>query len=75
MSPGPVKFNKWLKDRNQTELGRFGMFPAYPTAFIVAAETELEISCSNTFASAFMESSSTDSQFSVHYGPWSASAR
>lgn len=75
MSPGPVKFNTWLKERNQNELSKFSMFPAYPTAFIVAADVEIEIECTSEFTSTFAQSSSSDSNFAVNYGPWSASAR
>lgn len=75
MSPGPIKFNSWLKDRDQTELSRYGTFPAYPTAFIVAADVELEISCDSSFTTGFMESGSSDSSFEINYGPWRSSAR
>lgn len=75
MSPGPQQFNNWLKERNQTELGKFGMFPAYPTGFIVAADVELEITCGDSYAASFMKSSSTDSSLAINYGPWAASAR
>lgn len=75
MSPGPKQFKAWLAARNETELGKFGMFPSYPTSFVVAADVELEISCGESFASSFMASTTTDSSLAINYGPWRASAR
>lgn len=49
MSPGPAALKQALKDRSASALQEYGQFPAYPTAFIVAADTEIEVCYPDTF--------------------------
>ncbi|KAH8144641.1 uncharacterized protein LAJ45_11350 [Morchella importuna] len=50
LSPGPQELKDWLDNGREPELSAYGTFPWYPTAFVVAADTELEIKCSRSDA-------------------------
>lgn len=43
LSPGAVDLKNWIEKGNRTGLDPYSEFPAYPTAFIVAADTVLEV--------------------------------
>ncbi|GIJ92596.1 hypothetical protein Asppvi_001874 [Aspergillus pseudoviridinutans] len=73
LSPGARTMRDWIENGDETTNDKrtnYGKFPAYPTSFIVAADTVLEFK-SNEAASKEMASSlSTDSSIQASYGPW-----
>ncbi|KAI0397923.1 hypothetical protein F5Y17DRAFT_454509 [Xylariaceae sp. FL0594] len=81
LSPGPQKLHELMKAQksdsgqaSQTairELAKYGLFPAYPTSFIVAADTTIEFQGSTQHIEQHFSSSSTSASASVGWGPWS----
>jgi len=59
---------------NVTPTAAYQLFSSYPTAFIVAANVELTFSGDTTHLKSSLESSSTEANISVGYGPFSLSA-
>lgn len=47
LSPGAKDLKDWLDNKRESELAAYGTFPWYPTAFVVAADTELEVGLTN----------------------------
>ncbi|KAH8145973.1 uncharacterized protein LAJ45_09895 [Morchella importuna] len=74
LSPGAPKIQSLLAARNDEALAEYGLFPTYPTAFIVAANTEIEIACGEAHADEFMKASASNTNMAVRYGPWGAKA-
>jgi hypothetical protein len=53
LSPGPELLHQWMdaqqKDTESlSSLAMYNVFPAFPTSFIVACNTEVEVSISHT---------------------------
>lgn len=74
LSPGAAQIKEWV-DKGDPETGankrtEYGKFPAYPTAFIVAADTVLEFKSTQKNSEEMMQSLSTDSSIQASYGPW-----
>lgn len=53
---------------------RFQGFPAYPTAFVVAANVELSFNGDTSSLESSLEASSTEANASVGWGPFGVSA-
>lgn len=74
LSPGAQKIKEWVEkgDSGTGDVTRaqFGIFPAYPTAFVVAADTALEFMSTADNSSEMMKSLATDSSIQASYGPW-----
>lgn len=74
LSPGPSKLRDYIEKKDTKTLEQYGYFPSYPTAFIVAANIELEFRGDTTNLEDAMESSHFDANVKVGYGPFSLSA-
>ena len=72
--PGAAQIKEWVANGDPgsgaTKRTEYGKFPAYPTAFIVAADTVLEFKSSQGKSEEMMRSLSTDSSIQASYGPW-----
>jgi hypothetical protein len=44
LSAGPEAMQTWMKEQDIANLSKYNEFPAYPTSFIIAADTEIEVS-------------------------------
>jgi hypothetical protein len=74
LSPGALALHQYIDQKDSTALSKYPYFPSYPTAFIVAANVELEFRGDTTAIEEAVESSHTDAQVKVGYGPFSLSA-
>ncbi|KAK7705649.1 hypothetical protein SLS64_003602 [Diaporthe eres] len=74
LSPGALDLHKLIDQKNDKALSNYPYFPSYPTAFIVASNVELEFRGDTTALEEAVESSHTDAQVKVGYGPFSLSA-
>ncbi|KAG4286400.1 hypothetical protein FPRO06_07660 [Fusarium proliferatum] len=74
LSPGALDLHKLIDQKNDKALANYPYFPSYPTAFIVASNVELEFRGDTTSLEEAVESSHTDAQVKVGYGPFSLSA-
>ncbi|KAK3361626.1 hypothetical protein B0T24DRAFT_684657 [Lasiosphaeria ovina] len=79
LSPGPELLHAWMdaqgKDpKSIKSLAMYNVFPSYPTAFILACNTEIEFTGDTSHIEQHFHSSSTSSRASVGWGPFSASA-
>ena len=74
LSPGPLKMHQMIKDQNVNEMNNYSQFPAYPTAFIVAADTTIEFKGSTKHIEEKFDSHSNSASASVGFGPWHADA-
>ncbi|KAF4339124.1 Phage tail fiber repeat 2 [Fusarium beomiforme] len=74
LSPGALDLHKLIDQKNDKALANYPYFPSYPTAFIVASNVELEFRGDTTELEEAVESSHTDAQVKVGYGPFSLSA-
>ncbi|KAF4495890.1 hypothetical protein FAGAP_7967 [Fusarium agapanthi] len=68
VSPGPSRIHDMIEDREDEKSGEWA-FPAYPTSFIIAADTIIEFKGE---AKAIEEFSEAGGEV-VGYGPWSVS--
>ncbi|KAF2793192.1 hypothetical protein K505DRAFT_244956 [Melanomma pulvis-pyrius CBS 109.77] len=74
LSPGALSLHKYIDQKNSEALSKYPYFPSYPTAFIVASNVELEFRGDTTALEEAVESSHTDAQTKVGWGPFSLSA-
>ncbi|KAH8678320.1 hypothetical protein BX600DRAFT_532153 [Xylariales sp. PMI_506] len=79
LSPGPMKLRQIIEGQNAGEMNRYTSFPAYPTSFIVAADTTIELTIeqfngSTQHIEQHFSSHSNAGSASVGYGPWSVSS-
>ncbi|KAK6352526.1 hypothetical protein TWF730_009350 [Orbilia blumenaviensis] len=74
ISPGALDLHKLIDQKNDSALAKYPHFPSYPTAFIVASNVELEFRGDTAALEEAVESSHTDAQVKVGYGPFSLSA-
>ncbi|KAF3911056.1 hypothetical protein AA313_de0204049 [Arthrobotrys entomopaga] len=74
ISPGALDLHKLIDQKNDKALAKYPYFPSYPTSFIVASNVELEFRGDTTALEEAVESSHTDAQVKVGYGPFSLSA-
>ncbi|KAJ5725158.1 uncharacterized protein N7483_006515 [Penicillium malachiteum] len=73
LSPGAKTMRHWIENGDETTTDKrtnYGKFPAYPTSFIVAADTVLEFKTDERSSSQMMSSLATDSSIQASYGPW-----
>jgi hypothetical protein len=73
LSPGPEKLHEYVRE-NKPVNAKYAEFCSYPTAFVIATNVELEFSGNTTQLESTLESSSTEANLSVGYGPFSLSA-
>ncbi|RSL69668.1 hypothetical protein CEP54_002196 [Fusarium duplospermum] len=77
LSPGAAKIKTWIERGDNgsgpDKLTDYGKFPAYPTSFIVAADTVLEFKSNESKSEELMSNLSTDSSIKASYGPWGLS--
>lgn len=73
LSPGALDLHKLIDQKNDKALANYPYFPSYPTAFIVASNVELEFRGDTSSLEEAVESSHTDAQVKVGYGPFSLS--
>lgn len=73
LSPGAAQIKNWIeKGDNETGVNKltdYGKFPAYPTSFIVAADTVLELKSTESKSREMMLALSTDSSVKASFGP------
>jgi hypothetical protein len=76
LSPGAEQLQNWMANPKQSisNLAQFNMFPAYPTSFIVAANTVMEFAGNTQHIEQHMSSESSSGSTSVGFGPWSVSS-
>ncbi|KAJ6031762.1 hypothetical protein N7540_002494 [Penicillium herquei] len=73
LSPGAKTMRHWIENGDETTTDKrtnYGKFPAYPTSFIVAADTVLEFKTDERSSSEMMSALATDSSIQASYGPW-----
>lgn len=79
LSPGPKRMQEWLKDVSNSDTRKdtsdFSMFPAYPTAFIIAANTIIEFTGKTSHIETHFSQHSNSGSMSVGYGPFSMNGR
>ncbi|KAF5252805.1 hypothetical protein FANTH_2129 [Fusarium anthophilum] len=68
VSPGPSRIQDVIEDREDEKTGEW-IFPAYPTSFIIAADTAVEFRGESKAIETFWKASGEV----VGYGPWSVS--
>ncbi|SCO92498.1 uncharacterized protein FRV6_16626 [Fusarium oxysporum] len=73
LSPGALDLHKLIDQKNDKALSNYPYFPSYPTAFIVASNVELEFRGDTSALEEAVESSHTDAQVKIGYGPFSLS--
>lgn len=74
LSPGAPDLHKLIDQKNDKALADYPYFPSYCTAFVVASNVELEFRGNTAALEEAVESSHTDAQVKVGYGPFSLSA-
>ena len=74
LSPGPLGLKKLIKEQKIDDIVGYSQFPAYPTSFIVAADTTIEFSGSTQHIEEHFSSHSNSGNLSVGYGPWSVNS-
>lgn len=72
LSPGPESLHKTVAN-NEAVHASYAQFCSYPTAFVLASNVELEFTGDTSNLESALESSSTDANLSVGYGPFSVS--
>ncbi|KAL3459170.1 hypothetical protein BJX64DRAFT_291423 [Aspergillus heterothallicus] len=72
LSPGPEKLHEYVQ-HNRPIPSEYSEFPSYPTAFVVGCNIELEFSGDTSQLESAIESSSTEANLSVGYGPFAIS--
>ena len=73
LSPGEKALQETVA-ANAALDSRFQGFPAYPTAFVVAANVELSFNGDTASLASSLEASSTEANASVGWGPFAVSA-
>lgn len=76
LSPGPENIQKWMAKPKESisDLAKYNMFPAFPTSFIIAANTTIEFHGNTQHIEQHMSSQSNSGSVSVGYGPWSVNS-
>jgi hypothetical protein len=74
LSPGAQSIQTWIKGLNQSELAQYNQFPAYPTSFILASDTQIEFSGKTDHIENHFSAHSDSGSVSVGYGPWSVNS-
>ena len=74
LSPGPLKLHQMIKDQTVEDIALWSQFPAYPTSFIVAADTTIEFRGSTKHVEEHFDSHSNSGGASIGYGPWSVTS-
>ncbi|KAF2019517.1 hypothetical protein BU24DRAFT_386453 [Aaosphaeria arxii CBS 175.79] len=74
ISPGPLGLHRLIASQDVATIDQYDQFPAYPTSFIVAADTTIEFSGSTKHIEEHFDSHSNSGSASVGWGPWSASS-
>ncbi|CZR40513.1 uncharacterized protein FPRO_05413 [Fusarium proliferatum ET1] len=74
LSPGPILLQKMIKEQNAADIAICSQFPAYPTSFIVAADTTIKFTGATKHIEEHFDSYSNSGGASVGYGPWSVSS-
>ena len=74
LSPGPLRLHKMLQEQNLEAIDEWSQFPAYPTSFIVAADTTIEFRGVTKHIEEHFDSHSNAGGVSLGYGPWSVSS-
>ena len=72
LSSGPEKLHEYVRN-NKPVNAKYPEFCSYPTALVIACNVELEFSGNTTSLESALESSSTEANLSVGYGPFSVS--
>ncbi|KAL8804798.1 MAG: hypothetical protein Q9200_005682 [Gallowayella weberi] len=73
LSPGPEELHKYVAQNVPVD-PEYTQFCSYPTAFVVASNVELEFSGNTSSLESALESSSTEANVEVGYGPFALSA-
>ena len=73
LAPGPLKLSRMIASQ-AIDVAHYPEFPAYPTAFIVAADTTIEFTGNTSHIEQHFSSHSNSGGLSVGYGPWSVSS-
>ena len=73
LSPGEKALQETVAASTALD-SRFQGFPAYPTAFVVAANVELSFNGDTASLASSLEASSTEANASIGYGPFAVSA-
>jgi hypothetical protein len=73
LSPGPLALQKMIDAQKVDDIAMYSQFPAYPTSFIVAADTTIEFTGSTKHIEQQFDSHSNSGSVSVGYGPFSVS--
>jgi len=71
LSPGPLQLQAMIRTQEVDKINQYSQFPAYPTSFIVAADTTIEFSGSTQHIEQHFDAHSNSGSLSVGYGPWS----
>ncbi|VTT81678.1 unnamed protein product [Fusarium fujikuroi] len=74
LSPGPILFQKMIKEQNAADIAIWSQFPAYPTSFTVAADTTNKFTGATKHIEEHFDSYSNSGGASVGYGPWPVSS-
>lgn len=74
LSPGPLLLQKMIEEQKVEDIAMWSQFPAYPTSFIVAADTTIEFRGATKHIEEHFDSHSNSGGASVGYGPWSVSS-
>lgn len=76
LSPGPGQIQQWMAKPNDSKsnLAKYNMFPAFPTSFVIAANTTIEFHGNTQHIEQHMSSQSNSGGVSVGYGPWSVNS-
>jgi hypothetical protein len=74
LSPGAQTVKRWVEtgddQYNGYERSNYGKFPAYPTAFIVAADTRLSFKSEDSKSQEVMDVLQSDSSAQASFGCW-----
>lgn len=76
LSPGPESIQNWIATPKDSisKLAKYNMFPAFPTSFVIAANTTVEFHGNTQHIEQHMSSQSNSGNVSVGYGPWSVNS-
>jgi hypothetical protein len=79
LSPGPAKLQDWLTKVSDpavmTQIADHSQFPAYPTSFVLAANTVIEFSGQTSKIETHFSQHSNSGSMSVGYGPFAMHGR
>ena len=79
LSPGPANLQKWLENVSDPavmkNIADYSEFPAYPTAFVLAANTVIEFTGQTSDIETHFSQHSNSGSMSVGYGPFAMQGR